>query len=70
MHPQAKLVDFGAGSGVFSHLLALRGVPRKRIVAVELDQPTHGSPNQRQFFPLTRGYTIKPVDMLLLCWGH
>lgn len=70
-YPDARLVDFGAGTGVYCFLLQSMGVPQERLIALELETKTHKT--CRNFFPLTihnNDFEIKENDFLLVCWGY
>lgn len=70
--PGARLIDFGAGTGVFCCLLEQMGIPRDRMVALELPVKTHTA--CRQFFPLTIAdedtFTFSSTDFVLIAWGY
>jgi hypothetical protein len=68
-YPDANFVDFGAGTGVFCHCMQLAGIPRDRIIAFDLAQPTHAIPSQRKFYPITTDYTVKETDFVFIGWG-
>ena len=70
-YPDAKVVDFGAGSGIFAYMFEQCGIPKDRILAVDLLNPTHSHKHQRNFFPITRydDYEVAINDILFIAWG-
>lgn len=47
------------------------GIPKEKIVAIDLENPTHMHPKQRKFWEITllNNYEIKPYDILFVAWG-
>ena len=68
-YPMAKLVDYGAGTGVYSLLLEDMGIQRDRLIAVDLPIKTHAT--QREFYSLLIDdkYCVHPDDVMLVVWG-
>lgn len=63
-HPNARLIDFGAGSGVFAKIFADMGID---VVAYDLVSPTHQS--LRQFHASVSDVVIRADDVLFISWG-
>lgn len=70
-YPEARLVDFGAGSGIFSYMFEKLGIPKDKIIAVDLPKPTHSNKKQRNFYPIIRDdeYEVAITDILFIAWG-
>lgn len=68
-YPEARLVDAGAGSGIFSFMFHSLGISKVDIVALDLEKPTHSSDEQRKFWPIVTQYDIQPTDLLFVAWG-
>lgn len=68
-YPAAKLIDYGAGTGVYSLLLENMGILRDKLIAVDLPVKTHAT--QREFYPLLidNKYCVHPDDVMLVVWG-
>ena len=70
-YPDARLIDVGAGTGVYCLLLQDMGVPINKLVALDIEPKTHKT--CRNFFPLTihkDDFEIHENDFLLICWGY
>ncbi|MCJ7637932.1 MAG: hypothetical protein MUO21_10625, partial [Nitrososphaeraceae archaeon] len=65
-YPEAKIIDFGAGSGIFAYLFEQLGIPKEKIVAVDLPNPTHSDKQQRNFYPIIRDeeYEVEVNDIM------
>lgn len=70
-HPDARLIDLGAGSGIFSHIFHQKGIPSNKIVALDLKDPAYSWETQRHFWKITvnNKYKFKPNDILFVAWG-
>ena len=70
-YPDAKIIDLGAGSGIFSYMFHQMGIPNDRIIAVDLEKPTHSNPEQRKFWNITKNsnFEFDPIDILFVAWG-
>lgn len=68
-YPGARFIDVGAGTGIFSYVMSLHGVPREKIVALDLENPTHRMYGQRRFWQCVTAVDIAPTDMLFVGWG-
>jgi hypothetical protein len=70
--PNARLVDLGAGTGIYCRLLQARGIDMKDLVALELVHSTHFK-NPKYFFPMTltndKNYELHTDDVVLIAWG-
>jgi hypothetical protein len=68
-YPQAKLIDLGAGTGIYSLLLSDMGIPRERMIAVDLTKKTHKT--CRELYPVVIDdqYRLDPEDVVLIVWG-
>jgi hypothetical protein len=78
-HPDAKLIDLGGGSGLFSSLFSQYAssgkggkiIDSRKIVCVDLTEPTHGT-DEFNFYPITRcsrNVKVAPQDMIFISWG-
>lgn len=74
-YPEARLIDVGAGTGLYSALLFKMGIPASKLVALDLVVRTHRpSDITHDFYPITTHTTeepfkILPTDALLVVWG-
>lgn len=68
-YPDARFIDVGAGSGVFAHILCELGIPKEKIIAFDLEEPTHKLEGQRTFWNITHTVDIKPTDVIFVAWG-
>lgn len=68
--PDGRLVDVGAGTGVFCWLLHRAGIPAEKLIALDLPRPTH--PSGTKYWPITEDEEYSPgkEDVLLVCWGN
>ena len=72
-YPDAKLIDLGCGSGVFTWLLYRKGIQRDKLIAVDVP-----SEKKTQKFSATywndiiedENYIINPNDMVFIGWGY
>lgn len=76
-YPQAKLVDLGAGTGVYSMMLNYYGIPKEKLVAVDNGVRKYQNcfePELKEhphfFWPVQREYEIAPHDVLFIAWGE
>jgi hypothetical protein len=70
--PESKMVDFGCGSGIWCALLNDAGIPRDKIIAVDLpaDKKTHTF--ELQYWDKIIedvNYNTNPNDILFISWG-
>lgn len=69
IHPECRIIDVGAGSGVYCHIFHELGVPKDNIVAYDLEKPTHTSPGQRNFFPITTtNLVVRSTNIIFMAW--
>lgn len=68
--PDARLIDVGAGTGLYSALLHRMGIPKEKMIALDLEERTH-RPKEvtHDFYPIVTSVDIKPIDALLIVWG-
>jgi len=70
--PTARLIDYGAGTGVYCCLLEQMGIQADRMIALDLPVKTHIT--CRQFFPITKvidgDFQFQPTDFVLIAWGY
>ena len=80
-YPDAKLIDYGAGSGAYSLLLndmllqkgiqsdGKSDVSHNKVVAVDL--PVNLYKIQSEFYPIVKdtNYRVDPNDVMLVVWG-
>lgn len=70
-YPDARFIDVGAGTGIFSYVMALMGIPASRITALDRAEPTHALHGQRTFWQTVEGSgDIRSRDMLFVAWGY
>ncbi len=71
IYPEAKLIDFGSGSGIFAYMFNQMGIPEDKIVAVDLPEPTHSNEKQRNFWSIHReeNYQVDTNDIFFIGWG-
>jgi len=73
MHPTAKFVDMGTGSGVFCWLLHRAGIPRDRLIAVDLPEDMKTQEFAHCYWDdiiRDAGYTPNEEDFLFIAWGY
>ncbi|QKF93514.1 hypothetical protein QKU48_gp0056 [Fadolivirus algeromassiliense] len=67
-----KLVDMGAGSGIWELLLHDAGIPKESLIAVDLpkDKKTHKF--ERLFWPVIEdmAYKVDPSNIMFIAWGY
>jgi hypothetical protein len=70
-YPDAKIIDLGAGSGIFSYMFNEMGIPGDKILAVDMKIPTHTNPEKRNFWPIHNcdNYVADKNDILFIAWG-
>lgn len=70
-YPDKRIVDFGAGTGLFCRVLNYLGVPQDKLIAIDKIRPSHDSPNSKKFWPIYREYNYKidVNDILFVAWG-
>lgn len=67
--PECRIIDVGAGSGIYSFIFQELGIPKKNIVAFDLTKPTHKS--YRSFFPITTDdLEVRKTDILFMAWPY
>lgn len=71
--PSARFIDMGAGSGVFCWLLQRAGIPKEKLVAVDLPEDR----KTQEFICCywdgiirDESYTPNPEDLLFVAWGY
>jgi hypothetical protein len=66
-----KIIDFGAGSGIFSFIFHNMGIPKDRILAVDKVNSDYKTDKQRNFWPICRddNYIVENDDILFIAWG-
>lgn len=66
-----KLIDLGAGSAIFASMFHQMGIPKDKIIAFDLKEPTHSNSKKRNFWKIStkKEYQIKPNDILFIGWG-
>lgn len=72
LYPDARLIDLGTGSGVFPWLLHRSGIPKDKIIAVDLplEQRTQRCPNSFWDNIIEdENYICDKNDMVLVVWG-
>jgi hypothetical protein len=68
VHPQAKLIDWGCGTGIWSFLLRKRGIPARNIVAIDnYDTDSY----DRTFYQINATVeSFSEDDVLFIAWGR
>lgn len=80
---EVKLVDFGAGTGVFCKIFNFLGIPEENLLAIDLPPKQDESTKTRlangyyfpdktkNFWPISEQPEFKPKadDILFVCWG-
>jgi hypothetical protein len=69
-YPDARFIDVGAGTGIFSYMMSQMGVPCDRIVALDRAKPTHALQGQRKFWPHVTECGVMWCDLLFVAWGY
>ena len=69
LYPNAKLIDLGAGSGVFTWLFNRKGIPADKLVALDLNQDDKTHTFELSFWPTTTAYKINKDDIIFIAWG-
>ena len=71
--PAARFINMGAGSGIFCWLLQRAGIPREKLVAVDLPEDR----KTQEFICCywddilrDESYTANPEDLLFVAWGY
>lgn len=77
--PSRNIVDLGAGTGVFCLVFHHLGIPADKLIAVDIENPTHTtafggttkSSVRKNFWPIVRNndYKPDPNDILFIAWG-
>ena len=64
-------MDLGAGTGVFCKVFHHLGVPGDKLIAVDIENPTHRGINAKEFWHIHRDNNFKPnpQDILFIAWG-
>ena len=64
-------MDLGAGTGVFCSVFHHLGVSSDKLIAVDLENPTHRGINAKEFWPIRRknNYQPNPEDIVFIAWG-
>lgn len=69
--PSRNIVDIGAGNGVFCKVFNHLGIPNDKLIAVDIENPTHRGNNAKEFWHIHRedNYKPNPEDILFIAWG-
>lgn len=69
--PTRNIVDLGAGNGIFCSVFHDLGVPGDKLIAIDLENPTHRGVNAKEFWRINRdnNYKLNPEDILFIAWG-
>ena len=73
--PSRRIVDLGAGTGLFCKVFHDLGVPGDKLIAVDITNPTHtpldASIERKEFWHinLDNNYKPNPEDILFIAWG-
>lgn len=71
--PETKLVDFGAGSGLWSLLLNHAGIPKESLIAVDLpEENKHIHKFTRKYYDIieSKNYKVDSNDIFCILWGY
>jgi hypothetical protein len=65
-YPNARFIDYGAGTGIYCLLLEALGIPRDKLIALDRID------DDRAFYPLTvsKNFDFQPDDCIFIAWGH
>lgn len=71
-YPNSRLIDLGAGTGLFCKVFNYLGIPEDKLLAI--DHPTIScfkSLKSKNFWPIHRedNYQVDPNDILFIAWG-
>jgi len=71
MYPNARIIDLGAGTGIFSYMFNQMGIPAANIIALDLENRTHSNKAQRSFWQITinDNFEFRETDILFVAWG-
>ncbi len=70
IYKDARIIDVGAGSGIFSLMFHKMGIPRDKIIAIDIETQTHTNPKQRKFWDITtEDFKINSSDIIFVGWG-
>jgi len=69
--PNSKIIDFGAGTGIFAFMFNQMGISNDKILAIDIVKPTHSDKLQRNFWDICSkdNYKVDPHDILFISWG-
>jgi len=68
MYPNARFIDWGCGTGIWSFLLKQKGIPKENIVAVDNYETDS---YKRRYFPIIdKVDNFTPDDILFVAWGR
>jgi hypothetical protein len=68
--PSARVIDMGAGTGLFCRVFHHLGIPENRLLAVDLPNPSHTSVLNKNFWPIHYGaFEVGEDDILFIAWG-
>lgn len=66
-YPDAKFIDWGCGSGIWSFLLNRKGICTNNIIAVDNSSFSY----EKQYFPIVNEINDFSInDMLFIAWGQ
>lgn len=70
-YPSARIVDLGAGSGVFCMMFHDAGVPTDKLLAIDKETPVKCWQTTNTYWPITRddAFDVPIRDILFLAWG-
>jgi hypothetical protein len=69
-HKYPRIIDIGAGTGLFCSVLHYLGVPKECLVAFDKKMPSHRSEKSKQFWPILHDVDFDyDNDILLIAWG-
>lgn len=71
LHPEKRIVDVGAGTGLFCKVFNYLGIPEDKLLAIDLPNPSHFRDEQKKFWPIHRNddFKVDPGDILFIAWG-
>lgn len=71
LFPHKKIVDFGAGTGLFCKVFNYLGIPEEKLLAIDRIKPSHNNPKNKCFWTINHDddYKVDIDDILFIAWG-
>lgn len=70
-HPHARVIDMGAGSGVFCMMLHDAGIPADKLIAIDKNEPIPCYKTTNTFWNIIRDdeFRVPINDIFFMAWG-